>query len=133
MTRRNFLALGGLLLVDLLLPRSAFGRSRRSRLLDVEVTAYCPCRICCGRHANGITAVGRDAQLPGVAVDPSVIRLGSHLDIPRYPRGPNKNGSWIRADDTGSAIKGHIIDVRFRTHEEAVQWGRRTLQVRVWD
>ena len=100
--------------------------------ITVTATAYCPCNICCGKHADGKTATGRDAYKPGVAVDPKVIRLGSHLDIPGYKRGPNNNGSWILADDTGSAIKGNKIDVRFKTHREAKEWGVKIITIRVW-
>jgi len=96
------------------------------------VTAYCPCRICCGKHANGKTATMSSAWEPGAAVDPKVIPHGSRIDVPGYKRGPNKNGSWIKADDSGSAIKGNKIDLRFDTHQEAKEWGRKWLVVRIW-
>ena len=128
MTRRDFLKLVGLFSI----PWTAKLYASEPNTMRVIATAYCPCRICCGRHADGKTATGRSAWLAGVAVDPSAIPLGLHLDIPGYNRGPNKNGSWIRADDTGSAIKGNIIDVRFKTHQEAVQWGRKSITVRIW-
>lgn len=106
--------------------------SYKSRWLKVIASAYCPCSKCCGKHANGRTATGRNANLPGVAVDPKVISLGDHVDIPHYPRGPNDNGSWILADDVGGAIKGNKIDVRFRDHEDAIKWGRKEIRIRVW-
>ena len=99
--------------------------------IRVRATAYCPCDICCGGYADGITATGRDALTAGVAVDPTVIPLGSRIDIPHYNRGNNKNGSWILADDVGGAIKGRRIDVRFKTHEEALNWGVRNIIIRV--
>lgn len=98
----------------------------------VTATGYCPCKKCCGRFADGITYCGTDAWKPGVAVDPEVIPHGSRLDIPGYKRGPGGNGSWILADDTGSGIQGRHIDVRFKTHSEAVKWGRKYIKVRVW-
>ena len=98
----------------------------------VTVTAYCPCKKCCGRFADGRTHTGRDAYKAGVAVDPTVIPLGSRLDIPGYDRGPNGNGSWILADDTGSRVVGKRIDVRFKTHEEAIKWGVKRLKIRIW-
>jgi len=105
----------------------------RSKWLMVKVTAYCPCKICCGRWADGKTAYNRDAFKAGVAVDPKVIPLGSHLDIPGYDRGPNGNGSWILADDVGNSIKGKHIDIRFKTHQEALDWGSKYLKIRVWE
>jgi len=100
--------------------------------IEVNSTGYCPCKICCGKHADGLTAINRDAYKAGVAVDPELIPLRSHLDIPGYTRGPNENGSWIYADDTGKDVKGYRVDVRFETHDEAVDWGRKTITVRVW-
>ena len=48
------------------------------------------------------------AYLRSVAVDPSVIPLGSHIFIPAYA---SVNGGWFEADDTGGAILGRHIDV----------------------
>ena len=111
----------------------------KSIWLILVVTAYCPCSICCGKNANGTTATGRDATKAGVAVDKTVIPLGSHLDIPGYNRTNGTStypGAWILADDTGRLIKGFKIDIRFKTHEEAIKWagkkGYRRLKVRVW-
>jgi len=103
-----------------------------SRWLKVIATAYCPCPKCCGKFADGKTATGRDAKLPGVAVDPKIIKHGSRVDIPNYNRGSNGNGSWILADDVGGAIKGNKIDVRFKTHGEARKWGKKTIKIRIW-
>lgn len=97
----------------------------KSKRIEVRVTAYCPCKICCGNHANGKTATGRDAYKNGVAVDPTIIPLGSRLDIPGY-------GNWQLADDVGGAIKNNHIDVRFKTHKEALKWGTKTIKIRVW-
>jgi hypothetical protein len=46
--------------------------------------------------------------LRSVAVDPSLIPLGSHIFIPAYE---SINGGWFQADDTGGAIIGRHIDV----------------------
>ena len=60
-------------------------------------------------------------NFPGIAVDPSIIPLGSILLI---------EGVGIReADDVGGAIKGRKIDVRMRTHREALIFGRKELYV----
>lgn len=106
--------------------------AQSSYSIEVVATGYCPCRICCGEHADGKTATGRDASEPGIAVDPRIIPLGSHVDVPGVTLGPNGNGSWLLADDVGGAIKGNRIDIRFRTHEEALAWGVRTITIRVW-
>jgi 3D (Asp-Asp-Asp) domain-containing protein len=56
-----------------------------------------------------------------VAVDPSVIPLGTHMTVPGY-------GEAVAAD-TGSAIKGAIIDLWFPTVEQARAWGRRSVTI----
>lgn len=62
----------------------------------------------CG-STSGITASGRyctdDPTCWTVAVDPSVIPLGTYLMIEDYP------GIIFRADDTGSAVQGNMIDI----------------------
>jgi 3D (Asp-Asp-Asp) domain-containing protein len=34
--------------------------------------------------------------------------------------------------DRGGAIEGKRLDVLYPTHERALQWGRRTVEVTVW-
>lgn len=99
------------------------------RTVTALVTAYCPCRKCCGRYADGITSTGRDARKPGCAVDPARISYGSRVHIPGV--------GWRLADDTGSAMRasgrrGVIhIDVRMRSHAEALRFGTRRVKVRI--
>jgi 3D domain len=47
-----------------------------------------------------------------IAVDPSVIPLGSRVYVPAYRQ--DGHGGWFIAQDTGGAITGHHIDV-YRT------------------
>lgn len=104
------------------------------RWLMVRASAYCPCAIC--TDGDGITATGRNAYSDGVAVDPFVIPLGTRLDIPGVRIGPNRNGSWLPADDTGRLIKGRRIDIRFfgpRAHERARAYGTKRLKIRLWE
>ena len=92
------------------------------KTLTVEATAYCPCQKCCGIYSDNITAIGRDALLKGIAVDKSIIPLRSLVDIPGY--------GTVMADDVGGAIKKNRIDVRFNTHQEALEWGRQKITIR---
>lgn len=57
-----------------------------------------------------------------VAVDPSLIPLGSLVYVPAY-KPLNKDG-WFRADDTGGAIKGRHIDVYRRPPDSSADSGR---------
>jgi 3D (Asp-Asp-Asp) domain-containing protein len=74
----------------------------------------------CG-GCSGVTAIGRPAGYGIVAVDPSVIPLGTHLYIPGY-------GSAL-AGDTGGAIRGNRIDLGFNSFGAAMRFGRRAVTV----
>lgn len=82
-------------------------------------------------NGTGVTAGGTDLKSSPrkyiVAVDPSVIPLGTKLRI--WPNPFNHRGDFI-ADDTGGAIKGKRIDFydwRGRVRQNA--WGRRPVTV----
>ncbi|MEX1253571.1 MAG: ubiquitin-like domain-containing protein [Dehalococcoidia bacterium] len=55
--------------------------------------------------AYGITATGVRVDRGVVAVDPSVIPLGTHMYVPGYGNGT--------AADTGGAIRGNVIDLGY--------------------
>jgi 3D (Asp-Asp-Asp) domain-containing protein len=83
------------------------------RAIAGSATSYC---------LTGTTATGTQAGPGSIAVDPTVIKLGSHLYVPGYGYG--------YAVDTGSAIKGTLIDV-WLTCDAAIQWGRRSVTIYV--
>jgi 3D (Asp-Asp-Asp) domain-containing protein len=80
--------------------------------LTVTATAY---------TLEGHTATGAPVGYGVVAVDPSVIPLGTRMTIPGYGEGV--------AADTGGAIQGAVIDLWFPTAAEAANWGRRTVTI----
>jgi 3D (Asp-Asp-Asp) domain-containing protein len=101
------------------------------RTIRMEVTAYCPCPKCCGANAQGITASGRDVSYNNsrfVAADTSVLPFHTKLIIPGY-----HSGATVEVIDRGGAIKGNKLDLYFPTHEEALQWGRKWIDVTVID
>jgi 3D (Asp-Asp-Asp) domain-containing protein/peptidoglycan hydrolase CwlO-like protein len=77
--------------------------------------------IATGYAMHGRTATGAPTGWGVVAVDPSVIPLGTRMTIPGY-------GSGVAAD-TGSAIQGATIDLWFPTVAQARAWGRRTVTI----
>lgn len=91
------------------------------RTIQMQSTAYS-----CAESVNTFyTALGIDLrQNPQVvAVDPSVVPLGSMVEVSGY-------GIAI-AGDTGGAIKGNIVDVHFPTVEQCIQWGRRSVTLTI--
>ncbi|MDQ2909043.1 MAG: 3D domain-containing protein [Candidatus Eremiobacteraeota bacterium] len=87
--------------------------------LHVIATAYtAQCYGC-----SGTTASGARAGFGIIAVDPSVIPLGTHLFVPGYGRAV--------AGDTGGAIHGNRVDLGFDTLADAMRFGRRPVTVYV--
>jgi 3D (Asp-Asp-Asp) domain-containing protein len=72
-------------------------------------------------HTGNRTATGIWPSVGIVAVDPRVIPLGTRLYVDGY--------GYATAMDVGGKIKGKRIDVFMETKEEALQWGRRQVQV----
>lgn len=103
-----------------------------SRILFVitlmRVTAYCPCKKCCGRHADGITASGHKVKKGDRFVAaPPCYAFGTEMHVPGYSK------KYVRVLDRGGAIKDNALDVFFFTHQEALNWGVRMLRVEVKD
>jgi len=95
--------------------------------IRMRVTAYCPCPKCCGEYSDGVTACGYKIR-PGdtfVAADRRY-SFGTEMLIPGY-----NDGRAVKVLDRGGAIKGNRLDVFFATHQEALEWGVKYLEVSV--
>ena len=95
----------------------------------MRVTAYCPCPKCCGEYSDGITANGHRIR-PGdtfVAADRRY-SFGTEMLIPGY-----NNSVVVEVLDRGGAIKGNRLDVFLHSHQQALEWGVRNLDVHVPD
>lgn len=96
--------------------------SRGERVLVFEATAYCSCAKCCGK-SNGITATGVQASSRTIAADWNVLPPGTEVHI---------EGIGYRVvEDRGGGIKGNKLDVWFLSHQEAWEYGRRQVEVRI--
>ncbi len=94
---------------------------QEGKTLVVSATAY-------SRHEAGLsnlTATGIDLSINPmvIAVDPSVIPLGSLVSVPGY-------GIAI-AGDTGGAIIGNKIDLHMEDLNAALAFGRQTLTITI--
>ena len=92
-------------------------------VIDGKATAYnCPGYV-------GHTASGTVAEVGKVAVDPSVIPLGTKLYI------VSQDGQYVYgyciAEDTGGLIKGNKVDLYFDTWDECIQFGYRPVTIYV--
>jgi cystine transport system substrate-binding protein len=84
------------------------------RTISVSATGYA---------LSGTTSTGLPVGFGVVAVDPSVIPLGTHLTIPGY-------GEAVAAD-TGGSVVGSTIDLWFPTVAQANAWGRRVVTITI--
>lgn len=110
----------------------------------MEVTAYCNCGKCCnwrrswwlgrpviasGPQAGqpkvvGLTASGTQARRGTIAADTTRYPFGTIVYVPGYGYG--------RVEDRGGAIRGEKLDLWFPCHQQALQWGRRQVPVKIW-
>jgi 3D (Asp-Asp-Asp) domain-containing protein len=102
-------------------------QSGKWQTAQMRVTAYCPCPKCCGEYSDGKTACGHKIR-PGdafVAADRKY-PFGAEMVIAGY-----QNGQPVKVLDRGGAIRGNRLDVFFHSHEEALKWGVKYLDVKV--
>lgn len=83
------------------------------RSMNIETTAY--------THTGNPTASGVMPKRGMVAVDPSIIPMGTKMYIEGY--------GYAVAEDTGGLIQGNILDLFMDTEQECVEWGRKTVKI----
>lgn len=85
--------------------------------LEVDVTHYCACSLCCGENAAGITASGKPVAEGMVAMS-SYYPFGTKIEI---------NGVMYTVEDRGgSGIENdiHRVDIYVPDHQQALRLGR---------
>ena len=102
-------------------PAAPAPKQSNGKTLTVQATGYSTKQPNLSTH----TATGIDLRINPrvIAVDPSVIPLGSMVEVEGM-------GVYI-AGDTGGAIRGNIIDIHFETVNQALRWGRRNVRVTI--
>lgn len=83
------------------------------------VTAYCACLLCCGK-TDGITASGRPVA-EGRTVAANHLPFGTRLHI--------EGVGWRIVEDRMARRYTGRIDVYFRSHQQALRFGKRKLQI----
>jgi uncharacterized protein YabE (DUF348 family) len=76
-------------------------------------------------YTGNRTATGKQPAVGLIAVDPSVIPLGTRLYVEGY--------GYAQAADTGGSIKGDRIDLFMEDRSQCLSWGRRTVKVYILD
>jgi len=96
-----------------------------SREFYVSATAYTAfCTGCSGITATGIN-LKANPHLKVIAVDPSIIPLGSKVWVEGY--------GYAIAGDTGGAIKGNKIDLFMPDRAAALAFGRKQVKIKILD
>jgi 3D (Asp-Asp-Asp) domain-containing protein len=91
--------------------------SHAPKKLVMTATAYC---------LRGLTASGEPVRKGTIAADPRILPMGSLVRI----RGRHVHGNYV-VGDSGSAIKGHRIDIFMPSCEQARRFGRQRVTVEV--
>ncbi|WP_026582841.1 3D domain-containing protein [Bacillus sp. J33] len=98
--------------------------ARAYKEITVKATAYtASCKGCSGITYTGIN-LKKNPNAKVISVDPKVIPLGSKVYVPGY-------GEAI-AGDKGSAVRGNKIDVFIPNKQRALQWGSKTVTIKVY-
>jgi len=97
----------------------------------MTVTAYSPDHRSCAPYDDNVTASGYSVWTNGMrmaAADTSVLPFGTLITVPGYD-----DGAVIPVLDRGGRIKGDRLDVLYATHDRALRWGVRELEVTIWE
>lgn len=102
--------------------KSTNNNSNNGKYIKFTATAYCGCSKCCGK-STGKTASGTTATAGRTVAMSSKYAFGTKVEIKGY-------GTYV-VEDRGGAISGNRIDIYFSSHSEALNFGRRTVYLRV--
>ncbi|MDO4832090.1 MAG: 3D domain-containing protein [Clostridia bacterium] len=95
--------------------------------LDFTATAYCACARCCGKWAYTQGDVIRGAygepliENRTVAADPDVLPAGTVIEV-------SGQGTYTVAD---KGVSGNHIDIYYKNHNAALEYGRKEVKVRI--
>lgn len=94
-----------------------------------DTSAYCACEICCGK-TDAITASGKKATAWSTVAAGKKYPFGTIIYIPALADMPN--GGWFTVEDRGGAITNGKLDIFLGSHDEALNYGRTTLEAYVF-
>ena len=100
--------------------------------IDVEITAYCPCAVCCGEWGDGNYSNGDPVLLTdySFALSPDLQKRMAFGESTLFIPGYNKPGTVSTYRDTTSKRLRSTIDVIMtvgEAHQRALEWGRKQM------
>ncbi len=107
-------------------PKAETKKENIEKTVTVKATAYTAhCEGCIGITKTGVDLLANPDERV-IAVDPSVIPLGSRVYIEGY--------GYAKAEDTGGAIKGNRIDIYMEHEKDALAYGvKEGIEVKIID
>lgn len=90
--------------------------------ITFSVTGYCPCNKCSQGYGRK-TASGRTATARHTIAASKKYPFGTQIELDGY-------GVFV-VEDRGGKVQGNVLDIFFDTHQEALNWGRRTCTGRI--
>ncbi|MFJ5623050.1 3D domain-containing protein [Peribacillus loiseleuriae] len=94
------------------------------KTITIKASAYsADCKGCSGITSTGLN-LKKNPSLKVISVDPKLIPLGTKVYVDGY--------GYAIAADKGSAIKGNKIDVFMPSQKHALNWGVKTVNVRIY-
>ena len=102
----------------------------REEWIQFTATGYCACQKCCGK-TNGVTASGTKAVAGITVAMPSSYSFGTRIQLKSANGNLMNDGNYYTVQDRGGAIKSNRIDIFFSSHQEALNFGRRTVYLKV--
>ncbi len=103
------------------------GKLRYLRKVKIQATAYCSCYTCCGPYDGTRTADGSRPKEYYTIATSKFFSFGTMVYIPYFDSAPNHG--VFEVEDRGGAIQNNRIDIYFSTHEKALRFGRRNLEM----
>ena len=93
---------------------------------EVTLTAYCPCRKCCGVNSDGRTASGVK-PMPGHTCACNGLPFGTRIDIPSLH--PSLHHTYVVEDRMAKRYRTNHVDIFFSSHKEALNFGVKRVMV----
>lgn len=98
--------------------------------IKFNASSYCSCSKCCGK-TTGTTASGTKATAGRTVAMSSKYAFGTKVLIKTSSGKLLNNGNPYIVEDRGGAIKDGKIDIFQGSHQEALNFGRQTVYVKV--
>ena len=104
-------------------------------------TAYCSCTKCCGKNAKGIMANGERVHSGAVATNilplGTVVLVTDNTGSKKVYVVKDRGANYIKKKVRGKTITTPLfknakrLDIFFHSHEEALKYGKKTVNVEI--